>query len=621
MSSLVFLLIGLPLLGFVVSLLIPARFENGMAAWVKFITTTLFFTALGVSVYWLVEGRHLFHYHGTTVLSSGHYIFYLEFYLDWLSLVYACFGSFLFMLIAFFSHRYLHRESGYKRFFNVFLFFCFGIVLILFAGNFETMFIGWEVIGLSSYLLIGYYRDRHLPVRNSLKIFSIYRLSDIAVILAMWMSHHLWGQNISFYELDTVKSFHSVLVNHSGEATVIALLLLTASAVKSGLFPFSSWIPRAMEGPTPSSAIFYGAVSVHIGAFLMIRTQSYWEDQLTLRWIIGGVGIITAILANMSARVQSTVKGHIGYASVSQIGLIFTEISLGWVEVAAVHIVANAFFRTYHLLISPSMVVYKMREQYYQFEPIPHTALESLSKRLNATFYLWSIREFNLDRWMFIYLWQPLKKMGSALGLVSIRGSFLFIGLLFIGAESLLQLKFMLPTWLSYAAPLFLGSVGLLLVLRSFSERRHPILAWILIICNQLFVWESVQFNQHISGLESGMFLSGVILAGTLGLIVLIRLKKLEGRIHLRQFSGLIHAHPKMAVLFLIAAIGLAGFPITPTFIGEDLLFSHIEENQIGLAAITSISFIIDGIALIRLYTRLFLGPTTDSLHGIKKSL
>ena len=168
-------------------------------------------------------------------------------------------GSFLTFLVAIYSRVYLHRENGYKRFFNTILFFYVGYNIVIFSGNLETLFMGWEILGISSFLLIAFYRDRYLPVKNAVKVFSIYRIGDVGLILAMWMSHHLWHENITFLKLSNYELVSSQLQTHSLIGVFISLMILISAAAKSAQFPFSFWLPRAMEGPTPSSAIFYGA--------------------------------------------------------------------------------------------------------------------------------------------------------------------------------------------------------------------------------------------------------------------------------------------------------------------------------------------------------------------------
>jgi NADH:ubiquinone oxidoreductase subunit 5 (subunit L)/multisubunit Na+/H+ antiporter MnhA subunit len=150
----------------------------------------------------------------------------------------------------------MHRDQGYKRFFNTILLFAAGYNFIILSGNFETLFIGWEIKGLCSFLLIAFYRNRYLPVKNALKTVSNYRISDVSLMLAMWMMHHLTHQNISFTQLGEAKDI-AVQTGHTGMALFIVCMIILAATVKSAQFPFTTWLPRAMEGPTSSSAIFY----------------------------------------------------------------------------------------------------------------------------------------------------------------------------------------------------------------------------------------------------------------------------------------------------------------------------------------------------------------------------
>ena len=125
----------------------------------------------------------------------------------------------------------------------------------------------------------------------------------------------------------------------------------------------------------------------------------------------------------------------------------------------------------------------------------------------------------------------------------------------------------------------------------------------------------AVSFNEDFSHEEVYLYLSGIIVAGAVGLFALNKISKSENSINLSLFHGHVYEHPRLAFLFFLACLGLTGFPITPTFIGEDLIFSHIHENQYVLAIITSLGFVIDGLALIRLYGRIFLGPHIKTYH------
>jgi NADH-quinone oxidoreductase subunit L len=237
-------------------------------------------------LYWIVSSRKDLNLNEITLLKTSHYEFFIDFYFDKVAAIYMLMGAFLTFLVTTYSRYYLHRERGYKRFFNTILFFYLGYNIAVMAGNFETLFMGWEIIGVSSFLLIAFYRERYLPVTNAFKVFSIYRIGDIGIILAMWASHHLWHENITFMKLNNYTLVSHQLQEHSAIGIFISLAILLAASAKSAQFPFSSWLPRAMEGPTPSSAIFYGSLSVHLGAFLMLRTFPFWEHQTIVRVII-----------------------------------------------------------------------------------------------------------------------------------------------------------------------------------------------------------------------------------------------------------------------------------------------------------------------------------------------
>src|SRR6185436_13229254 len=220
------------------------------------------------------------------LFESPGYEFFIDFNFDKITAVYLWVGSFLTFLVTIYSRYYLHREIGYKRFFNSILFFYLGYNLVIFSGNLETLFIGWEILGISSFLLIAFYRDRYLPVKNAMKVFSIYRVGDVGLILTMWMSHHLFHENITFLKLTNYELVHEHLATHTWIGVFISVMILITAAAKSAQLPFSSWLPRAMEGPTPSSAIFYGSLAVHLGVFLLMRTYPFWEQQFSVRILI-----------------------------------------------------------------------------------------------------------------------------------------------------------------------------------------------------------------------------------------------------------------------------------------------------------------------------------------------
>ena len=578
-----------------------------------------FISFLGYVGYWLLHGHPHLDVKDLTLFESAHYKFFIDFYFDKISVVYLIVGGFLTFLVTIYSRFYLHREIGYKRFFNTILFFFVGYNVTVLAGNFETLFMGWEILGISSFLLIAFYRDRYLPVKNAIKVFSVYRIGDVGLVLAMWATHHWLKENITFFQLNSPGFIHNHLANHGFEDVFISLMILLAAAAKSAQLPFSSWLPRAMEGPTPSSAIFYGSLSVHLGAFLLMRTFPFWDEQMTVRILIGVLGFATALIATPIARVQSSIKSQIAYASITQIGIIFIEIACGFEYLALIHFAGNAFLRTYQLLVSPSVVSYKIREQFFNYEPRPHTFEDSLPKKIEYSIYLMSLKEWKLDSVMNYLVWKPLKSIGRKLDFLTVNRLFYFVIPTFLLGLIVLYYKESFPENIESYLPYPFSLIGLMMVMKSYSERKSPELSWLMIIMNHFWVALAISFNENevFDMSEAFFYLIGVTLAAILGYACIRKLRSLEKSIDLNEFYGHSYEHPRLSFLFLLACLGLMAFPITTTFIGEDLVFSHIHEDQLLLAFFTALSFVVDGISVVRLYARLFLGPHNKTYHEI----
>lgn len=617
MNELLQYFILLPFLGFIISLFLPESKEKAIS-WTAFGTVFLQLVGLVVFIiFWIIDGAKDLNLVELSVLKTAHYEFFIDFYFDQISAVYLFIGALLTSMITTYSRYYLHREKGYKRFFNTVLFFFFGYNLAILSGNFETLFIGWEIIGISSFLLIAFYRERYLPVKNAFKVFSIYRIGDVGLLLAMWASHHLFHENITFMKLNNYELVNEHLQNHSIIGIFIALCLACAVAAKSAQIPFSSWLPRAMEGPTPSSAIFYGSLSVHLGVFLMLRTFPFWEHQTTMRIAIGLMGLTTSLAASVMARVQSSVKSQVAYGSISQIGIIFIEIALGFETLALIHFAGNAFLRTYQLLVSPSVVSYLIRDQFYNFKPREKAIEDSYPKKIEYTLYILALKEFNLEGFLNMVLWKPLKIIGKSLDFLNIKRIYFFFIPIYLMGFITYKFKLHLPYQLTNILPELFAFIGLVFVFKSFSERRSPFLAWILIVMNHFWIALAIVFNDKVSVSEIAYYLAGIIVAGIIGYIALLQLRKLERKILINQYLGHVYEHPKFAFFFLLATLGITGFPITTTFIGEDLIFSHIDSNQLFLAFFVASSFVVSGIAGIRIYARLFLGPHVKTYHEL----
>jgi NADH-quinone oxidoreductase subunit L len=289
-------------------------------------------------------------------IPQEHFHLEIKFIFDRLSLPFLILTYTLCGVIGAFASRYLHRDEGYYRFFLFYALFFLGMVLSTLAGTIETLFLGWELVGLSSALLVAFFHNRKNPVRNGLRVWTIYRVADGAFLLAALSMHHLTSQGDFEVLMGTAPWPMGTATCTSWQALGVGLLLLFAAAGKSALLPFSGWLPRAMEGPTPSSAVFYGALSVHLGAYLLLRVSPLLEQSVVLRVAVLTVAISTAVFAVIAGSVQTDIKSVLAFASLTQVSIIVAEIGFGLTYLALCHIIGHVCLRTLQLLRAPSVL-------------------------------------------------------------------------------------------------------------------------------------------------------------------------------------------------------------------------------------------------------------------------
>ena len=617
MSQLLQFFIWIPLAAFLFTLLIPRKKERiistlsiGMAS--LQLGAILFFTG-----FWLMNDHPLLDQKHMVLFSAPQFEIFIDFFFDRTTAVFATVGAVLALFVMIFSKYYMHREEGFKRYFSTMLLFYTGYNVIVFAGNFETLFFGWELLGISSFLLIAFYRDRYLPVKNGLKVIALYRLSDVCILLVMWLSHHFWHENITFMQLNDAGLVQQQLQQYGTIGLLIAIFILIAAAAKSAQLPFSSWLPRAMEGPTSSSAIFYGSLAVHIGVFILLRTYPFWQEMLSIKIVIVAIGLLTAVVASFIASVQPTVKTQIAYSSIAQIGLIFIEVAVGWHVLALIHFAGNAFLRTYQLLVSPSVLSYLVHDQFYHFKPGMNDGKRPAFMKLRNAVYMLSIKEWNIDFLMQRFLWDPFKLAGKNISFVTHRAVLILLGVIFLSGIYAFKIKESLPETIAPALPVIFSITGLLFVLNAFTERIHSKRAWIFIFISQLFMALAISLNGPFEWNQIIIFLSGIIASGISGYICLSMLQARGEDIHLNSFQGHLYEQPTLAFVFLLSCLGMLGFPITTTFIGLDILFSHIRPDQYILIIPAALSFVFVELAVLRMYARLFLGQHKKAYHPI----
>lgn len=280
----------------------------------------------------------------------------LDLLVDGWGLTFALVAAVICGTVSVFSYRYLHLERGFVRYFVLYACFVLGVQLVALAGSIEVLFAGWELLGLSSSLLIAFFHERRSPVMNGMRVFVIYRVSDAAMLVAAVLIHHRVGSG-SLSTLFRAGTLASIDAGSRLQLTAIALFILLAAAGKSALVPFSGWLPRAMEGPTPSSAVYYGALSVHAGCYLLWRAGPLIASSFVAQTLVIATGLATAVFAALAARVQTNVKSALSYATLTQVGVIVVEIALGFRALAFVHLIGNACIRLVQFLTAPNVLL------------------------------------------------------------------------------------------------------------------------------------------------------------------------------------------------------------------------------------------------------------------------
>ena len=279
--------------------------------------------------------------------GNGNWEATFSFMLDPLSLSLGTLTALIGWLVVRFSANYLHREAGFHRFFIALSFFLAGMQFVLLAGNGLLAFVGWEMCGMSSFLLIGYAWHRPVATGNALFAFVTNRAGDAGFLLALGLAA-AWLGGFEWTALSRAKEISVV----NDRLLVIGFVI--AALAKSAQLPFAAWITKALEGPTPSSAIFYGAVMVHAGVYLLLRLEPLLVQVPDVMLGLVIAGTLTAIYAWLCGLVQTDVKSALIFGVVFQVALMFVAIGLGWTTLALVHLCLHAGWRIAQFLLAPS---------------------------------------------------------------------------------------------------------------------------------------------------------------------------------------------------------------------------------------------------------------------------
>jgi NADH-quinone oxidoreductase subunit L len=287
-----------------------------------------------------------------TWLSAGQYHFGLSLLTDQLSVMMMLIVSGVGGLIILYSLGYMHGEDEERRYFAYMSLFAFSMLLLVQGANLLLLLAGWGMVGLSSYLLIGFYQERPSAIAAAKKAFVMNAIGDATFALALFLLVQQTG-TLNF------SSVFAAAPTSGATANLIALGLLGGALAKSAQIPLHTWLPDAMEGPTPVSALIHAATMVTAGVYLIVRCHTLFDNAYVVRDLAAGLGAATLLMAGLIALVQVDIKRVIAYSTMSQIGYMFVAAGLGAYANAMFHLMTHAFFKAL-LFLAAGLVIHAL---------------------------------------------------------------------------------------------------------------------------------------------------------------------------------------------------------------------------------------------------------------------
>src|SRR6266536_4587104 len=276
--------------------------------------------------------------------------------LDALSAVFMLIINGVGLCIYVFATGYMHGDAGFYRFFAYMCLFMFSMLVLVMGSNFVMMFVGWEGVGLCSYLLIGYYFDRDEAANASRKAFITNRIGDFGFMLAIFAVIATFGTAQYTSVVSQAASYPIEALGHWGLMSWIALGLMIGACGKSAQFPLHVWLPDAMAGPTPVSALIHAATMVTAGLYMLTRTNVIFQHSQTMMLVVAIVGAFTAIFAATIGITQNDIKKVLAYSTVSQLGFMFLACGVGAFVIGIFHVMTHAFFKALMFLGAGSVI-------------------------------------------------------------------------------------------------------------------------------------------------------------------------------------------------------------------------------------------------------------------------
>jgi NADH-quinone oxidoreductase subunit L len=283
-------------------------------------------------------------------ISSGDFRIEISFLVDALTAMLLLVVSTVGFLVHVYSIGYMDGDRGFWRFFAYLNLFMFSMLLLILGDNFLMLYVGWEAVGLCSYALIGFWYKKPSAAGAAKKAFVVNRVGDFGFGLGIMM---IWVNlgTLSFHEV-----FERIGTLDEGTITVIALLLFAGAVGKSAQFPLHVWLPDAMEGPTPVSALIHAATMVNAGVYMVARANPIFAEAPTAMWVVAIIGVFTAIFAAAIALTQNDIKKVLAYSTVSQLAYMFFALGIGAWVAAIFHLVSHGFFKGLLFMGSGSVI-------------------------------------------------------------------------------------------------------------------------------------------------------------------------------------------------------------------------------------------------------------------------
>ena len=361
MQDLIWLLPTYPVLSFLILVLTAGRLPKNIVAIIGAGSVGLsFLTAAIIATQFLSSGEDHFIKEVWTWMAVGNFSPGFNFYLDGLSLVMILVITGVGFLIHLYATGYMADDPSYGRFFSYMNLFVAAMLMLVLGDNLVVLYLGWEGVGLCSYLLIGFWYINPDNGYAARKAFVVTRIGDTAMALGLFL---LFAELGTLNIQDMLNSAEAEWKVGDSLAVIAALLLLGGAVGKSAQLPLQTWLPDAMAGPTPISALIHAATMVTAGVYLIARTHILFELAPSVQELVGWVGLITLLMAGFIALTQSDIKRILAFSTMSQIGYMFLALGVGAWSAGIFHLMTHAFFKALLFLASGTVILSLHHEQ------------------------------------------------------------------------------------------------------------------------------------------------------------------------------------------------------------------------------------------------------------------